>query len=58
MKAWLRQSRSWLVLILFAGAWLALSGCSTKDPENVSARPWNSPKSWEGGLPSGMFEGR
>ena len=58
MKSWFRQSQSWLLLILFASALMGLSGCSTGDPENVSARPWNSPKSWENGLPSSMNEGR
>ena len=35
-----------------------LSGCATEDSENASERPWNQPKSWENGLPSGMTEGR
>lgn len=36
-----------------------LSGCaSTDDAANLSERPWNAPRSWEHGLPSGMFEGR
>jgi hypothetical protein len=35
-----------------------LSGCATAEPDNLSARPWNSPKGWENGLPSGMMEGR
>lgn len=38
---------------------LAMSGCATTDDsENLSERPWNTPKSWEGGLPTGMMEGR
>ena len=45
-------------LILGAGL-LFLSGCATTDDsENLSERPWNTPKSWEGGLPTGMMEGR
>jgi len=36
----------------------SMSGCATADPDNVSQRPWNSPKGWETGLPAGMFEGR
>ncbi len=44
-------------------AWLAvvwgMTGCATSpESENLSSRPWNTPKSWESGLPSGMFEGR
>jgi hypothetical protein len=35
-----------------------LSGCATAEPDNLSARPWNSPKGWENGLPNGMMEGR
>ena len=44
-----------LFLLLLALAALALGGCATPDSENASERPWNSPKSWENGLPSGMF---
>ena len=46
-----------LLLLLALGA-LALAGCATDDPENASVRPWNSPKTWENGLPSSMTEGR
>lgn len=48
----------WPALLLLASCWLALVGCASTDPENQSARPWNSPKSWETGLPSGILEGR
>ena len=45
-----------MLLGLFA---LLLTGCATTDdPDNVSERPWNAPKSWEHGLPTEMFEGR
>jgi hypothetical protein len=46
--------------VLLAAVLLALStGCaSTRDAENLSERPWNAPRSWEHGLPAGMFEGR
>ena len=37
---------------------LFLSGCATGDADNASARPWNTPKTWESGLPSMMTEGR
>lgn len=44
--------------VLGAGLW-ALTGCATTDDsENLSERPWNTPKSWEGGMPAGMMEGR
>jgi len=45
----------WLGLVLGS---LALSGCATADNENLSERPWNSPKTWENGMPSGINEGR
>lgn len=45
-----------LVLLVLA---LGSSGCSTTtESENLSSRPWNTPKSWEHGMPGGMFEGR
>jgi hypothetical protein len=34
------------------------SGCASTEPQNRSARPWNAPKGWEGGLPVGLTEGR
>ena len=46
-----------LLLLLFVAA-AVLSGCATTDSDELSARPWNTPKSWENGLPSGMMEGR
>ncbi len=46
-----------LLLLLLSAA--GLSSCATTDDsENASARPWNQPKGWENGLPSGMTEGR
>jgi hypothetical protein len=46
-----------LLLGLIAGS-LALAGCASPDSDNASVRPWNTPKGWENGLPSGMTEGR
>jgi hypothetical protein len=48
----------WLFLLLGLVALLGAAGCATSDPENLSERPWNAPKVWENGLPSGMMEGR
>jgi hypothetical protein len=47
------------ILSILAGLGLiaALAGCSTGDDE-YSTRPWNTPKSWENGLPSALTEGR
>ncbi len=48
-----------LCLLLLAGAGLAFSGCATTETaDNDASRPWNSPRGWETGLPSGINEGR
>lgn len=47
----------WFSLLLLAALALSVSGCATNESD-LSARPWNSPKGWEHGLPSGMMEGR
>ena len=37
----------------------SFAGCAIDDDRrNASSRPWNTPKSWENGLPSGLTEGR
>ena len=46
------------VAVLGGIALMALTGCGTPETANKSERPWNSPKSWENGLPSGINEGR
>jgi hypothetical protein len=45
----------WLRLVLLlAVIGLGLAGCGT-EPENTSARPWNSPEGWQyGSFPSSM----
>jgi len=45
-------------LILLSASLLALAGCATTESDNASTRPWDSPKGWETGLPSGLTEGR
>lgn len=52
------SGKAWALVLLFGAALLILPGCATDNPENVSALPWNTPKSWENGLPSAMTEGR
>jgi hypothetical protein len=47
----------WMALALCLGC-LLLPGCGTPDTANKSDRPWNTPRSWEHGLPSGINEGR
>jgi hypothetical protein len=54
----MKRSLSKLVFLLaLAGLAAGLAGCSSTD-EDMSQRPWNSPKTWESGLPSSMIEGR
>ena len=45
-------------LLVAVCAPLFLAGCAHTDPANRAERPWNSPKGWENGLPSGMMQGR
>jgi hypothetical protein len=48
---------SWIFLLLALLA-LVSAGCSSVEPDNASARPWNQPANWEtGGIPSSMTEG-
>ena len=42
--------------VIAAGA--LSSGCKTTESENLSERPWNAPRGWENGLPTGINEGR
>jgi hypothetical protein len=57
MKSLLSNIR-WVFLLGLVLGTMGLSGCSTAEPDNMSERPWNSPRGWETGLPSGMTEGR
>lgn len=50
-----RSRRLALLLGVVIARWVA--GCATND-EHLSERPWNTPKSWETGLPTGMMEER
>lgn len=49
-----------ILLVTFVGMTCFTGvGCKTnKDPENMSARPWNSPQTWEHGVPAAIYEGR
>jgi len=46
----------WLGAFLFLAGLFALSGCSSTEPDNLSARPWNTPKGYESGLPVQMMQ--
>jgi len=48
----------WLALLLVGLSGLSLAGCATTESDNQSARPWNSPHSWESGLPAGVLNQR
>jgi hypothetical protein len=37
-------------------ATLFVGGCASPDNENISARPWNTPKGWENGMPSNLMD--
>ena len=52
-----KSARAFYLLFLALIA-LWTGGCATTESENASARPWNAPKGWEHGLPSGLYEGR
>ncbi len=54
MKTLLR--RFWILLALGSTV-LGMVGCRTGG-DDLSERPWNTPKSWENGLPSALTEGR
>jgi hypothetical protein len=45
---------AFLLLLVLAG--LALAGCASTESDNLSERPWNTPQSWETGLPNGMMD--
>jgi len=49
-------TQRWREVALLGIVLTLLSGCRTED--ELIGRPWNTPKSWESGLPSAMTEGR
>jgi hypothetical protein len=53
---WIKRVPWLLALVVVV---LSFVGCATtSDSDNLSTRPWNTPKGWENGVPSQMFEGR
>ena len=48
--------RGWIGLGFLAVVAATLVGCKTED--ELTERPWNTPRSWESGLPSAITEGR
>ena len=54
----LKLGRCLLAALAFGGM-LLVSGCGTTEPDNMSSRPWNSPKGWEsGGVPGMIYDRR
>jgi hypothetical protein len=47
-----------VLLLLFIFVAAVVTGCASTESENVSARPWNTPKGWETGFPTSIMEGR
>jgi hypothetical protein len=47
-----------VALLLLLASLALLAGCASTESDNASVRPWNAPKGWETGMPSGMTEGR
>lgn len=43
--------------LAFLLALFLTAGCAHTD-DNMSERPWNTPKSWEHGLPTSIMQGR
>jgi hypothetical protein len=39
------------LLLIFGAILLGVSGCTTNEPTNEAVRPWDTPQSWEGGMP-------
>lgn len=58
MKRWHNLNFRWLLFLAVAAAAVLGGGCATGDSEGMSSRPWNTPRSWEHGLPTGLYEGR
>ena len=48
----------YLLLTLFVGSTIAMIGCKTTEPENLSSRPWGYRPGYDPGLPAMMNEGR
>jgi hypothetical protein len=49
-----RHVSKWLWLLALGAVLAGVSGCETKDPDNVSVRPWNTPQGSQGGALDGM----
>ncbi|MEE2943168.1 MAG: hypothetical protein VX413_07160 [Verrucomicrobiota bacterium] len=53
------ETLGYTIMIVCLGLLLGLTtGCIGPDPENRSARPWNTPQPWEHGVPGAISERR
>jgi hypothetical protein len=50
MRLRLSNPRQAFLLVLVLAA-LGLAGCATTDPDNISERPWNSPRPGDYSVP-------
>ena len=46
----------WILGVFFVALLAGMTGCSSTEPENLSARPWNAPNGYESGLPMQMMQ--
>lgn len=58
MNSRLLQLGRCLLATVALGFTLLATGCGTTEPDNMSTRPWNSPKGWEGGVPGMLYDRR
>ncbi|MCS7338833.1 MAG: hypothetical protein NZ739_11475 [Verrucomicrobiae bacterium] len=55
--ALLKVRRAALMLLALAALVSVGAGCASTAPDpELSPRPWNAPKSWETGIPPGLYE--
>jgi hypothetical protein len=46
----------WLLLALVVMTLaLGATGCATTESDNTTERPWNTPRGWDTGIPSDMY---
>jgi hypothetical protein len=45
------RAAQWILLFALGAILAGVTGCETNEPDNDSVRPWNTPQSWEGGMP-------
>jgi hypothetical protein len=53
-----RLRRGVFCLLTLAALSILGAGCATTEVDSESARPWNTPRGWEHGLPMGGYQSR